>query len=61
VRVLNKASIPFCYNAIFRTPLLVSRDESRRNEFETRILLEWYDMKPTYDAYYKERDEVLAG
>jgi len=61
VRVLNKASIPFCYNAIFRTPLLVSRDDAYRIDFETRVMLEWYDMKSTYDAFYKERDEVLAG
>jgi predicted nucleotidyltransferase len=60
VRILNHASIPFCYRAIFRTPRLVTRDEQFRVEYETGVLLAWYDMKPTWDAFYKVQSEVLS-
>lgn len=60
VRVLNRASIPFCFNAIFRSPRLVVRDEAFMIAFETRVLLMWYDMEPTWQRFHAEQSEVLA-
>jgi predicted nucleotidyltransferase len=60
VRILNHASIPFSYRVIFRTPRLVTRDESFRVEYETRVMLAWYDMEPTWDAFFKVQAEALS-
>ncbi|HMF34270.1 MAG TPA: nucleotidyltransferase domain-containing protein [Candidatus Lokiarchaeia archaeon] len=61
VRVLNRTGSKFNYKVIFRTPKILIRDELLRVEFETRTLLEWYDMRPTYEMYRRELGEVLKG
>jgi predicted nucleotidyltransferase len=61
VHILNGAGPKFCYEVIFRTPKIVVRDESLRVEFETRTLIEWYDMRPTFEQYRRELAEVMRN
>lgn len=59
VRVLNHRSPKFVYEAIFNTPRLLVRDENEQIEFETKIILEWYDMRPTWEQFYTWQKEVI--
>ncbi|MHA1734675.1 MAG: nucleotidyltransferase domain-containing protein [Promethearchaeota archaeon] len=59
VRVINGTSPKFRYGVIFRTPKIVVHDERFRVEFETRTLLEWYDMRPTWNQFYNDQREAL--
>ncbi|HMF32746.1 MAG TPA: nucleotidyltransferase domain-containing protein [Candidatus Lokiarchaeia archaeon] len=59
VHILNHAGAKFCYEVIFQTPKILVRDESLRVEFETRTLIEWYDMRPTFENYQRELAEAL--
>jgi chloramphenicol O-acetyltransferase len=56
---LNGRSPKFLYEVIFRTPKLIVRNESIRIEFENQILIEWYDMRITYEKFWQEQEEVL--
>ncbi|MHA1522438.1 MAG: type VII toxin-antitoxin system MntA family adenylyltransferase antitoxin [Promethearchaeota archaeon] len=59
IRIINKASPKYQYSVIYQNPRILVRDEQVRVNFEKRVMLEWYDMRPTWDNFYKEREEWL--
>lgn len=61
VRIINQTSPKYQYSVIFQNPRIVVRDEQVRVEFEKRVLLEWYGMRPTWERFYREREEWLKS
>jgi predicted nucleotidyltransferase len=59
LRILNDRSPQFQYNVIFNHPRILIRDEQFRVEFECKVLMIWYDLQPSYEQFYSERNEVL--
>lgn len=54
VRILNKAPLSFCYNAIRHGILIVDRNRSLRTDFESRILRQYFDFAPFRRRYLTE-------
>lgn len=61
VRIINFLGVKFQYSVIFENPRLIVRDEEFRVNFEKRVMINWYDIKPTYDFFYKQRDELIKS
>ncbi|MHA2000501.1 MAG: type VII toxin-antitoxin system MntA family adenylyltransferase antitoxin [Promethearchaeota archaeon] len=61
IRILNQASTKFKYTVLHNNPRIINRDEQFRNIFETQVLLEWYDIRETWNNFYKEQAEVLKS
>jgi len=59
LRILNDRSPKFQYNVIFNHPRVIVREEQFRVDYECRVLMTWYDLQPTYEKFYSERNEVL--
>ncbi len=61
IRIINQASPKYQYSVIFRNPRILVRDEQVRVDFEKKVLLEWYDIRHTWENYYNERDMRLKS
>lgn len=59
IKIINQSNIKFLFNIIFNNSPLISRDRDFQVDFESNVLIRWYDMKPTYDLFYQERLELL--
>jgi hypothetical protein len=53
IRVINEAPISFC-QAVVRGKVILDRDPSRRAEFESRVLREYFDFAPFRQRYLAE-------
>jgi hypothetical protein len=51
VRIMNPAPLPLKYQVNKDGQLLFSRDEVFRENYECRILFEYFDFKPHWDEY----------
>jgi uncharacterized protein len=54
VRVINFEPVWFQYEVISTGRAVVVRDENERIDFETRVLLEYQDLKFMYDLFDRE-------
>lgn len=54
VRVINREPVWFQYEVIRSGVLLFVRDEQDRLDFETGVMVEYLDMKYTYDLFDRE-------
>jgi len=54
VRVINHEPVWFQYEVISSGRALYVRDEDDRIDFETRVLVEYQDMKSLYDLFDRE-------
>ncbi|MBO8182939.1 MAG: nucleotidyltransferase domain-containing protein [Archaeoglobus sp.] len=55
VRILNKRPLRFLFNVLKESKLIYVGDESKRIEFESRVMKEYLDFKPHYELYDKMR------
>ena len=51
IRVLNGRPARFLFQVIKTGAVLYSADETKRVEFETRVMKEYYDMKYYFDRF----------
>lgn len=53
VRIINNAPVSAVFNILKTGRILVSYDDVKRVEFETKIMRTYLDFKPYLDEYYK--------
>ncbi len=51
VRVLNGRSLRFLFSVLKNSKLISSKDNSKRIEFEARVMKEYLDIKPHFEIY----------
>ena len=54
VRILNGAPLSFRYEVIKSGRLILTKDEEKRNDFETSTLSHYFDFAPFRERYLKE-------
>jgi uncharacterized protein len=54
IRVLNEEPVWFVYEVISTGMVLFTRNEDDRIDIETRVLIEYQDMKSMYDLFDRE-------
>ena len=55
VRILNNLSVRFLFNILKNSILIHCKNERRRVEFESRVMMEYLDIKPFHNYYEKMR------
>lgn len=61
VRVLNHQSLRFQFRVIKEGIVVLSRDDEKRVNYESKITLDYLDVKPYLDYYDSMRVRRLAG
>jgi predicted nucleotidyltransferase len=51
LRILNVLPLVFQYNILKEGILILSRDEIQRAEFETNVMMRFFELKPYLDEY----------
>ena len=58
VQDLVSCSLEFSHRVLAEGKLLYSGEERKRIEFETTVIRKYFDMKQTFDEYYKNLSEI---
>ena len=61
VRVLNHQTLRFQFRVIKEGIIVLSRDDEKRVNYESRVTLDYLDVKPYLDYYDSMRIRRLAG
>lgn len=60
VQDLRAARIDFSHRVLSEGKLLYVSNEEKRIKFETKILRDYFDLKPSFDEYYKNLSEIAG-
>lgn len=58
VQNLTNCSLEFAHRVLAEGKLIYSGNESKRIEFETTTVRRYFDMKPTFEEYYRELSKI---
>ena len=60
VRVLNNRPVRFLFSILKNSVLIHCKDERKRVEFESKVMMEYLDIKP-YHVYYEKMRRLRYG
>ncbi len=61
LRILNVLPLVFQYGILKEGILILSRDEIQRTEFETRVTIRFFELKPYLDEYRQMLSQRIRG
>ena len=61
LRILNMLPLVFQYGIIKEGILILSHDEKRRTEFETSVMIRFFELKPYLDEYQQMLSRRIRG
>ena len=61
LRILNVLPLVFQYNILKEGILVLSRDEIQRTEFETDVMMRFFELKPYLDEYRLMLSQRIRG
>jgi len=61
VRILNDKPLRFLFSILRNSKIIFSSDESKRVQFEAKIMKEYLDIKPHFEIYDKMRELRYAN
>lgn len=59
VRIINNAPIYFLHQVVNKGKVLFTSSDKTRIDFEARVTMNYFDIKPIYDLYERYRDKRL--
>lgn len=61
VRILNEKPLRFLFSMLKNSKIIFSSDETKRVQFEAKIMKEYLDIKPHFEVYDKMREMSYAN
>jgi predicted nucleotidyltransferase len=61
LRILNMLPLVIQYGILKEGILVLSHDETRRTEFETSVMLRFFELKPCLDEYQRMLSQRIRG
>ena len=61
LRILNVLPLVFQYSILKEGILVLSRDETERADFETRVMIRFFELKPYLDEYRLMLSQRIRG
>ncbi len=61
VRILNKKPLRFLFSMLKNSKIIYSSDETKRVQFEAKIMKEYLDIKPHFEIYNNMRELRYAN